>query len=279
MAKIHIISDSASDIPVDVAERLGIEVVPLTIRFGDEEFTDRTGLTPAEFWAKCKSSPVLPETAAPSPGAFQAAYERALAAGAAGVIVVALGSKLSATHQSASLAADAVSDRIPVRVLDSAAVTMAQGMIAIDLAERAQAGATLDELYARGLELVGKTGVAGTIDTLEHLIKGGRLKGAKAIFGSVLSIKPLLELRDGVVAEAGRARTRTKAFAALVEKAREAAPLQWIAVSHGAAADVDVIVELLRDIPTTHPLIVTDIGSTVGTHGGPGIVGVSWIRQ
>ena len=85
MAKIHIISDSASDIPVDVAERLGIEVVPLTIRFGDEEFTDRTGLTPAEFWAKCKSSPVLPETAAPSPGAFQAAYERALAAGAAGI--------------------------------------------------------------------------------------------------------------------------------------------------------------------------------------------------
>lgn len=279
MAKIHIISDSASDIPVDIAERLNIDIVPLTIRFGDEEFVDRFELTPAEFWAKCKASPVLPETAAPSPGAFQAAYEKAKAAGADGVLAVTLGSKLSATHQSATLAAQAVADHFPVKVLDTDAVTMAEGMIAIDLAERAQAGATLDELYSKGVELAGKTGVAGTIDTLEHLIKGGRLKGAKAIFGSVLSIKPLLELRDGVVEEAGRARTRSKAFAALVEKASAAGPLDRIAVSHGNSSDVEVIAELLRAIPSTHPLIVTDIGSTVGTHGGPGIVGVSWIRQ
>ena len=279
MAKIHIVSDSASDIPVDIAERLNIEIVPLTIRFGDEEFVDRFELTPAEFWAKCKASPVLPETAAPSPGAFQAAYERAKAAGADGVLAVTLGSKLSATHQSATLGAQAVADQIPVKVLDTNAVTMAEGMIAIDLAERAQAGATLDELYNRGVELASKTGVAGTIDTLEHLIKGGRLKGAKAIFGSVLSIKPLLELRDGLVREAGRARTRTKAFAALVEKAKAAGPLDRIAVSHGNSSDVDVIAEMLRALPSTHPLIVTDIGSTVGTHGGPGIVGVSWISQ
>lgn len=279
MAKISIVSDSASDIPVDIAERLNIDIVPLTIRFGDEEFVDRLDLTPQEFWAKCKASPVLPETAAPSPGAFQAAYERAKANGADGVLVVTLGSKLSATHQSATLAAQAVADSIPVKVLDTNAVTMAEGMIAIDLAERAQAGATLDELYARGIELAGKTGVAGTIDTLEHLIKGGRLKGAKAIFGSVLSIKPLLELRDGVVGEAGRARTRSKAFAALVEKARAAGPLDRIAVSHGSSTDVEIIAEMLRAIPSTHPLLVTDIGSTVGTHGGPGIVGVSWISQ
>lgn len=279
MAKIHIISDSASDIPVDIAERLNIDIVPLTIRFGDDEFVDRFELTPAEFWDKCKASPVLPETAAPSPGAFQAAYERARAAGADGVLVVALGSKLSATHQSATLAAQAVADQIPVKVLDSNAVTMAEGMIAIDLAERAQSGASLEDLYNRGIELALKTGVAGTIDTLEHLIKGGRLKGAKAIFGSVLSIKPLLELRDGLVEEAGRARTRNKAFAALVEKVKAAAPLDRIAVSHGNSSDVEVLAEMLRAIPSTHPLIVTDIGSTVGTHGGPGIVGVSWISQ
>lgn len=279
MAKIHIVSDSASDIPVDIAERLNIDIVPLTIRFGEEEFVDRVELTPAEFWARCKASPVLPETAAPSPGAFQTAYERATAAGADGVLAVTLGSKLSATHQSATLAAQAVADHIPVKVLDTNAVTMAEGMIAIDLAERAQQGATLNELYDRGVELAAKTGVAGTIDTLEHLIKGGRLKGAKALFGSVLSIKPLLELRDGVVGEAGRARTRTKAFAALVEKVKAAAPLDRIAVSHGSSSDVDVIADMLRAIPSTHPLIVTEIGSTVGTHGGPGIVGVSWISQ
>ena len=279
MANIRVITDSASDIPQHIAEKLNIDIVPLTIRFGDEEFIDREELNAAQFWAKCKSAAMLPETAAPSPGRFQAAYEKAKAEGADGVIVVCLSADLSATHQSASLAADAVADQIDVRVIDSRAVTMAEGMIAIDLAELAANGAGLNQLEARAQQIVPKAGVCGTIDTLEHLIKGGRLKGAKAILGSVLSIKPLLELKDGVVAEAGRARTRSKAFATLVEAAKAAEPLERIAVSHGDAADIDVIVEMLKAIPSKHELIVGDIGSTVGTHGGPGIVGLSWIRS
>lgn len=279
MANVRVITDSASDLPQDIATRLNIDIVPLTIRFGDEEFIDREQLSAQEFWAKCKAASMLPETAAPAPGKFQEAYLKAKADGADGVIVVALSADLSATHQSASLAADAVADQIPVRVVDSRSVTMAEGLIAIDLAERAAAGATLDELEARGKTLAGRTGVCGTIDTLEHLIKGGRLKGAKAIFGSMLSIKPLLELKDGVVAEAGRARTRSKAFAALVAAAQAAEPIDRIAVTHGDAADIDVIVEMLKAVPSAHELIVGDIGSTVGTHGGPGIVGLAWIRS
>ena len=279
MATIRIITDSAADLPLDIASRLNIAIVPLTVRFGDEEFVDGRDLTPHEFWAKCKASSELPETAAPSPGAFQEAFLKAKAEGADGVVVVALSSDLSATHQSATLAAQAVADQIPVRVVDSRAVTMAEGMIAIDLAERAAAGASMDELVARGAELAGKVGVCGTIDTLEHLIKGGRLKGAKAVFGSMLSIKPLLELKDGLVAEAGRARTRTKAFASLVAEAKAAGPIERIAVTHGEAPDVDVIVAMLKEIPTVHELIIGDMGSTVGTHGGPGIVGLAWIRS
>ena len=137
----------------------------------------------------------------------------------------------------------------------------------------------VDELVTRGEELAGKVGVCGTIDTLEHLIKGGRLKGAKAVFGSMLSIKPLLELKNGLVAEAGRARTRTKAFASLVAAAKAAGPIERIAVTHGDAPDVDVIVAMLKEIPTVHELIIGDMGSTVGTHGGPGIVGLAWIRS
>jgi hypothetical protein len=279
MATIRIITDSAADLPLDIANRLNIAIVPLTVRFGDEEFVDGRDLTPHEFWAKCKTSSELPETAAPSPGAFQEAFLKAKAEGADGVVVVALSSDLSATHQSATLAAQAVADQIPVKIVDSRAVTMAEGMIAIDLAERAAAGASMDELAARGVELAGKVGVCGTIDTLEHLIKGGRLKGAKAVFGSMLSIKPLLELKDGLVAEAGRARTRTKAFASLVAAAKAAGPIERIAVTHGEAPDVDVIVAMLQEIPTVHELIVGDMGSTVGTHGGPGIVGLAWIRS
>jgi len=278
MATIRIITDSASDLPLDIANRLNIAIVPLTVRFGDEEFVDGRDLNPHEFWAKCKTSSELPETAAPSPGAFQEAFLKAKAEGADGVVVVALSSDLSATHQSATLAAQAVADQIPVKIVDSRAVTMAEGMIAIDLAERAAAGASMDELVARGTELAGKVGVCGTIDTLEHLIKGGRLKGAKAVFGSMLSIKPLLEVKNGLIAEAGRARTRSKAFAALVAAAKAAGPIERIAVTHGDAPDVDVIVAMVKEIPTVHELIISDMGPTVGTHGGPGIVGLAWIR-
>lgn len=278
MSRIRVVTDSASDLPQEYANRLDIDVVSLTIRFGDEEFIDRVDLSPEEFWAKCKASKTLPETAAPSPGAFQAAYERAKADGFDGVLVLTLSSLLSATHQSASLAAEAVGDAIEVRVIDTLSVSMGQGLIAIDLAETAKSGADLDELERRAGVLMKKGGVVAALDTLEHLIKGGRVGGAKALLGQVLSIKPLVELKDGVVAEAGRQRTRAKALAAVANVAAAHAPLRRLALIHGACSDVATLQELIKDIPSEFPVILTDIGPVVGTHGGPGIMGLTWIE-
>jgi len=277
MSRIRIITDSASDLPVADEQRLAITVVPLSIRFGDEEFTDRKDLTPEEFWAKCKSSATLPETAAPSPGAFQAAYEQAKADGYDGAVVLCLSALLSATHQSAVLAAQAVSD-FDVRVIDTKAVSMAQGLLVIDTAEFAATGASLDEVAAHAEALVERVGVVAMLDTLEHLIKGGRVGGAKALLGQVLSIKPLLELKDGVVSEAGRARTKNKALVALADEARKHAPLRRLALVHGASPDIDALSELAASLSTEFPLVVTDIGPVVGTHGGPGIIGLCWVR-
>lgn len=279
MAQIRVVTDSGSDIPDEIAQGLGIEVVPLTIRFGEVEYVDRVDLSPSQFWAKCKESKVLPETAAPSPGAFQTAYESALADGYDGVLVVTISAALSATNQSATLAAEAVADRIKVRVVDTKAVSMALGLLAMDVAELAQTGATLDELEQRALALVERVGVCGTLDTLEHLVKGGRVGGARALLGQVLAIKPLLALKDGVVAEAGRQRTRAKALAAVAAVARKNAPLARIAITHGDASDVGDLVKLVGDIPTERPLIVADVGSVVGTHGGPRIAAVCWIKD
>ena len=278
MANVRIVTDSACDLPHDIAEKLNIDVVSLSIRFGDDEFTDRVDLTPDEFWAKCKASKTLPETAAPSPGAFQVAYERALSDGCDGVLVIALSAALSATHQSASLAADAVAGKIAVRVVDSLAVSMAQGLLAIELAELAKTGASLDELEKKAQELTHKVGVVAMLDTLEHLQKGGRVGGAKALMGQVLSIKPLLELKDGIVSEAGRQRTKAKALSAIAEVARTNAPLRRLALVHGASEDVGALQNLVSDISTEFPLLVTDIGPVVGTHGGPGIIGLCWVR-
>ncbi|HXC18861.1 MAG TPA: DegV family protein, partial [Acidimicrobiales bacterium] len=210
MARIRVVTDSACDIPEEIARRLSIDIVSLTIRFGDEEFIDRVDLSPEAFWAKCKASKTLPETAAPSPGAFHDAYGRAQADGCDGVIVLTLSALLSATNQSAVLGAEGLSG-LPVRVVDTKAVSMAQGLLVIDVAELAAGGSGLDALVAHAESLVARVGVVAMLDTLEHLIKGGRVGGARALLGQVLSIKPLLELKDGVVAEAGRQRTRSKA--------------------------------------------------------------------
>lgn len=276
MARIRIITDSACDLPEVDARRLDVDIVSLTVRFGDEEFTDRVDLTPDTFWAKCKGASELPETAAPSPGAFAAAYQRAREEGFDGVLVLALSEALSATHQSAVLGAAQMPD-FDVRVLDTRAVSMAQGLLVIEAAELAGSGADLNQIEQRVLALRDKVGVVATLDTLEHLIKGGRIGGAKALIGQVLSIKPLIELRDGVVAESGRARTRAKAFAAIAERAQSHAPLRRLALMHGASEDRDKLVTLLASIPTEFPLMVTDIGPVVGTHGGPGIIGVAWL--
>ena len=278
MARIRVITDSACDVPEEIARRLNIDIVSLSIRFGDEEFTDRVDLSPEAFWAKCKASKTLPETAAPSPGAFQAAYERAQSDNCDGVIVLTLSALLSATNQSAVLGAEALADKLPVRVVDTKAVSMAQGLLVIDVAELAATGADLDQLVEHAESLVAKVGVVAMLDTLEHLIKGGRVGGARALLGQVLSIKPLLELKDGVVAEAGRQRTRSKALVAIAEVAKSHAPLKRLALVHGASSEVAALEALVKDVSTQNPIIVTDMGPVVGTHGGPGIIGLCWIE-
>ena len=278
MSGIAIVTDSSSDIPVNEAARLNITVVPLTIRFGDEEFVDRVDLTSEEFWAKCKSSPTLPETAAPSPGAFQQAFEKAKDAGADGVVCITISSKLSGTYQSATTAASAVAP-FPVAVIDSLSVTLPLGLLTMDAAEQAASGATLDAIVAATNESLERLDVIFTLDTLEHLKKGGRIGNAKAILGSMLSIKPILNLEDGIVHESGRQRTRAKSLDFLIKAATQAAPFERIAIVHGEAPDVSIVADKIAQLDSDSPLITGDVGPVVGTHTGPGVIGVCWIRR
>jgi DegV family protein with EDD domain len=208
--RIRIVTDSACDLPQSVADELGIEIVPLTIRIDGHEFVDRHDLTPSEFWARCAASPTLPETAAPAPGEFEAAYRRLAADGATGIVVVSLSAALSATMQSADLAARSVTDLLPVTTVDSRNCTLGLGMIVADCARLARSGASLDEISARATDLASRTRVWGALDTLDNLKKGGRIGGAKALLASALAIKPIIEVREGKVEQGGKQRTRSK---------------------------------------------------------------------
>ena len=278
MARVRVVTDSACDLPPALAGEHGVAVVPLSIRFGSEEFTDGSAIPPEEFWARCAASPVLPETSAPSPGAFQEAFLAASEQGYDGVVCVTLSAGVSATFQAARTAADLVADRIPVRVIDSRSMTMGQGLIVLDAAELADTGADLNQVAERVEGLLGRTTVLGVVDTLEHLEKGGRIGGARALLGSLLSIKPVVICRDGVVAEESKQRTRSKSLRYLADRAKNAGELSRIAVCNGAATDIDVFMEMVSDVKSEHPLVLVDLGPVVGTHTGPGTVGLCFIK-
>lgn len=275
---VRIVTDSACDLPQSVVDQLGIEIVPLTIRMGADEFVDRRDLTPAEFWARCATMAQLPETAAPAPGQFEAAYRRLAAEGATAVVVISLSGELSATIQSAELAARSVSDTIGVTVVDSRNCTLGLGMIVADCARLARDGADADAVAGRARDLAARTRVWGALDTLENLKKGGRIGGARALLASALAIKPIIEVREGKVEQGGKQRTRTKALAFLVEKLRSYGEVENLAVLHADCSDVDQFVEMLRP-HYSGDIVVGDIGPVVGTHAGRGTIGIAFQQR
>ena len=231
--------------------------------------------SPAEFWAKCAASPNLPETAAPAPGHFEAAYRRLAADGATSVVAINLSAALSATMQSAELAARGVADTIPVTVVDSQQCTLGLGAIVMDCARLAAGGASHQAVVDRARDLATRTKVWGALDTLENLKKGGRIGGAKALLASALTIKPIIEVRDGKVEQGGKQRTRGKALAFLVETLVNAGPVENLMVINADCSDVDAFVEQLRP-HYAGEIVVGDIGPVVGSHAGRGTIGIAY---
>ena len=272
---VRVVTDSACDLPDDLIERNGIGVVPLTIRFGTEELIDRKELSTDEFWRRLADSDVLPETSAPSAGAFEGAFRGMVEDGATGIICINLSSKLSATMQSAQVAAQAVQADCPVVVIDSLMVSMGLGSLCLTAAQRAADGDSLESIVANVTDRRNRSKLYGALDTLEFLKKGGRVGNARALLGTMLAIKPVLEVRDGVVEEAGKVRTRSKALRLLVDRVKEG-PFENLSVLHGNAPDVDELLDLLEPLAARDQIVVGQIGPVIGTNAGPRVIGVTF---
>lgn len=277
MAGVRVVTDSACDLTQERAAELGVEIVPLSIRFGDEELVDGVDLSVDEFYAKLEGSEVLPETAAPSPGAFEAAFRRCKEAGADGVVCINLSSDLSATMQSARNGAEAIKDEIDVRVVDSRSITAGLGTQVRLAAEAAAGGASLDEVQALVEDLATRTHVYGCLDTLDNLKKGGRIGNAQHLLGSLLSIKPIIDVSSGAVEEAGKQRTRKKALPAMRDMVFEFPEVEHVCVYSGKAPDVDEFLQLLEERVPRDQIEQGTIGPVIGTHGGPRVIGVTFV--
>ncbi|MEC7828454.1 MAG: DegV family protein [Actinomycetota bacterium] len=276
MTSVHIVTDSSCDLPDDLIAEMNIKIVPLKIRFGDTEFVDRVELTTDQFWEKCQTSDELPSTAAPSPGAFVEEFQNAAREGATGVVAIILSGELSATIEAAQQAAQLVQDEIEVRVIDSRTVTLGLGSVVIGAASAANSGASLEEVSAIASDSIGRTQVHAALDTLENLRKGGRIGAAGSLLGSMLSIKPLIEVRNGVVEPAGKQRTRGKALSYLVGVVEQNADqIEQIFVTHAACDDVDSFLEQVRSVVNVE-VLVGQVGPVVGAHAGIGTIGVAF---
>ncbi len=271
---VRIVTDSACDLRGDEVTELGIEVVPLSIRFGDDEYVDREQLSVEEFYRLLAESEALPETAAPSPGQFAAAFQRQLDAGATAVVCINISAAVSATMQSAITAANEMD--ADIRVVDSKSVTAGLGSIVLGAARMAAEGASADDVVAAAESMSDRTHVFGALDTLENLKKGGRIGNAQALLGSMLSIKPIIDISSGEVEEAGKQRTRKKSLVWLRDKLAEFGPIENLAIMHGEAPDLDDFLSLLGEVTDVSDARVEKIGAVVGTHGGPRVIGYAF---
>ena len=278
MTGVHIVTDSSCDLTDIETTTHSIGVVPLSIRFGDEEFIDREELSADAFYAKMASTGLLPETAAPSPGRFEQAFRGAAAVGASAVVCINLSGELSATVQSARNAATAVAGDIDVRVIDSRSLTGGLGTMVLEAAAAARNGADVDAVVALVESMIPRTEIYGGLDTLENLKKGGRIGSAKALLGSMLSVKPIIRITDGAVEEAGKQRTRKRALEWMRDQLFAEGTVEKLSILHGQAPDIDVFLDMISERYPREQIRLGTIGAVIGTHGGPGVIGMCYLR-
>ena len=273
MASIGILTDSTADLRPAVQERFGLGMVPLIVNWDGQTFRDKIDLTTADFYQRLRTSKTLPKTGAPSLAAFEAAFREQLKTHDA-LISVNLASKLSGTYDVARKAAESV-DPQRISVVDSGSVSVCLGWLAEMAATLAQQGNEPAEIVKRLEEARGRLRILALVETLEFLQRGGRIGRAAAMVGTLLSVKPILSVNAGEVAPLERVRTMNGALRRLVELAVGLGPAERVGV---VDADAETnATEVARQLGAHYPDLTIDrgeLGPVVGTHGGPGVVGV-----
>jgi len=276
MSRVAIVTDSASDLTPAAAAAGDITVVPLEVSFGEARFKAGVDLTTEEFWRRVVAPDApFPKTAAASAGEFQTVFERLFAEGADAIVCVNVAGTLSGTMKASTIARDGLPGR-EIHVVDSGSASMGEGLLAQLASELAAAGRSAAEIAAVLEDRKGDLNLYVALDTLEYLKRGGRISGAQAAIGTLLSVKPIITIKDGAVETVDKPRTRSRARERVIELLTER-PVERIAMLHTMAEDIDGFrEELIRRMPGgIDPGLVSvqPVGPSVGPHLGPGGIG------
>jgi fatty acid kinase fatty acid binding subunit len=275
---VRVVIDSTADVPSERARELGITVVPLAVSFGEETYLDGVNLDGDEFYRKLAKSPVLPKTATPSPGVFDETYRKLIAEGATGILSIHIASKLSGTYSVARQAAEPIiaETGVPIEAIDSNSVSCGFGLPAEILAREAREGADLQTLKTHGESLCSRMHLIAVLDTLEFLQRGGRIGRARAILGTALKVKPLLEVRDGQVLPLEQVRTLSKALDRMAQLIAKQGELEAVAIC-GSDDHIRGEIKQVAQTIWNGPIEMFSLGPVVGTHAGPGAGGIAAI--
>jgi DegV family protein with EDD domain len=274
---IAIVTDSTADIPHHLAEQHRIHIVPNILVINGQSVEDGKGFSRQEFYRQLPGMKNLPTTATASSGTYQALYEMLFQEGSDRILSIHASSRLSGIYNAASAAAQAFEGR--VQVVDSRQVTLGLGFQVLGAAEAAAEGLALEAILARLEQLRERVRVVAMLDTLEYVRRSGRVSWARAGLGNLLSIKPFIEIKDGLVQSRGEVRTRSKGIARLLEQLRNLGPLERLAILHtNAEEDARRLLESADPRLASSPLVV-NVTTVVGTHAGPKALGFAAVIQ
>jgi DegV family protein with EDD domain len=266
---VKIVTDSSADLPAEVVKELGITVIPLYVRFGEEVLRDRVDISEDEFYNRLQNDPVHPNTTQPTPQDFIDLYQK-VARGADGIVSIHISSKLSGTCNSALQARETMEGQCPIEVVDSELLSMALGLVVIAAATAAKAGESMDKVVEAAKQTMPKIRLLALLDTLKYLLLGGRIGKAKALLGSILSVKPILTLKDGEVVPAGQVRTRPKGLGRLFEFVQSATNIKDLAVVHSTTPDeAEALAERIGSVYDRKKIRMSRLGPVLGVHIGP----------
>ena len=276
---VGLVTDSASDLSLEVAKDLKITVVPLHIQFGNETYRDRVDLSPEEFYNRLEHSSVLPSTAAPSPGMFAEVFDD-LASKYSQILGVFVSRKLSATYDAALQGIKLMKTKCEVELVDSMSGIMGEGLLAIEAAKKAMDGANLKELVALISETIPRIHVRVTLDTLEYLARGGRIGRVQAFLGSMLKMNPIIGLKDGATFPATRVRSRAKATEWLFEFASKFGKVKSLAIEYGNnMAEAKAFAKRMASAFPKASIYMSNVSPVVGTHTGPTLLSLTVLEE
>lgn len=281
MSKIALVTDSTTYMPPELVQKYNISIAPQVLIWGDQTYRDGVDIQSHEFFTRLKTAKTMPSTSQVAVVSFQEIFQNLVEKGF-DVIALLVSSKLSGTVQSAMQARDLMnSARDKVNVVDSQSVAMALGFQVLAVARALENGASLKEALALAEQSYQNTGVVFAVDTLEFLHRGGRIGGAQRFLGTMLNMKPILAIQDGRVEGVDRIRTKSKAHDRVLELVTEKiagkSPVRLATLHANAADDAKVLLSRAQQALNPVESLFTEVSPTVGTHAGPGTVGLAFM--